>query len=100
MNRSDLVEKKAEEWGINKADARVIVDQFFEAIGTLLEEQGRIELRGFGVFEVQEREPTKGRIPGTGKVVDVPARAVPTFTAGKYLKEAINREEDNGSHSF
>lgn len=98
MNRSDLIEKKAEEWDVNQSDAKVIVDQFFDAVGTLLEDDDRIELRGFGVFEVQEREPTKGRIPGTGKEVDVPARKVPTFTAGKYLKEAINegdRESDS-----
>lgn len=93
MNRSDLIEKKAEEWDLSQSETRAIVDQFFDAVGTLLEEDDRIELRGFGVFEVQEREPTKGRIPGTGKEVEVPARRVPTFTAGKYLKEAINEDD-------
>ncbi|MFB6347756.1 MAG: HU family DNA-binding protein [bacterium] len=92
MNRSDLVEKKADEWDVSKSEARVIVDKFFDSIGALLEKHGRIELRGFGVFELQEREPTKGRIPGTGEEVEVPARKVPTFTAGKYLKEAVNAD--------
>lgn len=92
MNRSDLVKKKADEWDVSQSEARVIVDKFFDSIGTLLEKTGRIEIRGFGVFELQEREPTKGRIPGTGKEVEVPARKVPTFTAGKYLKEAINED--------
>ncbi len=93
MNRSDLIETKADEWDVSQSDARVIIDRFFDSIGKLLEDDGRIELRGFGVFEVQEREPTKGRIPGTGKEVEVPARKVPTFTAGKYLKEAINDDD-------
>jgi DNA-binding protein HU-beta len=96
LNRSDLIEEKAEEWDLDETDTRMIIDRFFDSIGTLLEDDDRIELRGFGVFEVQEREPTKGRIPGTGQEVDVPARKVPTFTAGKYLKEAIN---DDGSEA-
>ncbi len=97
MNRSDLIEEKAGEWDVDESDARVIVDRFFDSVGSLLETDGRIELRGFGVFEVQEREPTKGRIPGTGKEVEVPARKIPTFTAGKYLKEAINEDDSEAS---
>lgn len=93
MNRSEFIEKKAEEWNVDESDARIIVDQFFDSVGDLLQDDGRIELRGFGVFEIQEREPTKGRIPGTGEEVEVPARKVPTFTAGKYLKEAINEDD-------
>jgi len=98
MNRSDLIEKKAEEWELSQSETRAIVDQFFDAVGTLLRKDDRIELRGFGIFEIQEREPTKGRIPGTGKEVEVPARSVPTFSTGKYLKEAIN-EDDRESDS-
>jgi DNA-binding protein HU-beta len=97
LNRSDLIEEKADEWDMDETDTRMIIDRFFDSIGTLLENDDRIELRGFGVFEVQEREPTKGRIPGTGQEVDVPARKVPTFTAGKYLKEAINDDTSETS---
>jgi len=79
---------------LSQSETRAIVDQFFDAVGTLLEDDDRIELRGFGIFEVQEREPTKGRIPGTGEEVEVPARKVPTFSAGKYLKEAINEDDE------
>ncbi len=98
MNRSDLIEKKSDEWDLSQSDTRAIIDQFFDAVGTLLQKDDRIELRGFGIFEVQEREPTKGRIPGTGKEVEVPERKIPTFSAGKYLKEAIN-EDDRESDS-
>lgn len=92
MNRSDLVEKKSDEWDLSRSETRAIIDRFFDSVGTLLEDSGRIELRGFGVFELQEREPTKGRIPGTGQEVEVPARKIPTFTAGKYLKKAVNSD--------
>lgn len=90
MNRSELVRKKSREWNMTLKETRTIVDQIFQSIGTLLEKDGRLELRGFGVFEVKNRDSTKGRIPGTGEEVEVPRRKVPTFSAGKNLKESIS----------
>ncbi len=68
------------------------MDLFFSSIKQVLLEEGRIELRGFGVFEVKKRKTRKGRIPGTGKTVEIPSRYVPTFSPGKPLKESVNAE--------
>lgn len=92
MVRSELVEEMAQQWEMPQSRARELVDCFFDAIGTILEREGRLELRGFGVFEVKQRASSKGRIPGTGEEVEVPSHLRPTFSAGKHLKEAVNHE--------
>lgn len=94
MLRSELIEKLAESRGIPEREARQLVKKYFDSIETILKEEGRLELRGFGIFELREREPRKGRIPGTGEKVDVPARTVPAFKSGKYLREAVRGEDD------
>ncbi|MFB6355741.1 MAG: HU family DNA-binding protein [bacterium] len=94
MNRSDLIEKVAERWELPDQEARHLVDFFFESIARCLERDERLELRGFGTFEVKHRESRTGRIPGTGETVDVPSHKVPDFKPGKVLKKAV-RCEDN-----
>lgn len=67
-----------------------VVDVFFDEITQRLAEGGRVELRGFGAFSTREREARVGRNPRTGDAVDVPAKRVPYFKAGKEIKKRLN----------
>jgi integration host factor subunit beta len=67
-----------------------IVDIFFDEIAQRLSEGGRVELRGFGAFSTREREARQGRNPRTGAAVDVPAKRVPYFKAGKDMRRRLN----------
>lgn len=89
MKRSDLIEMMSERWDRPARETRLLVDVFFESIGDILERDGRIELRGFGVFELKQRDSRPGRIPGTGETVEVPPHQVPDFSPGKALKEQV-----------
>jgi integration host factor subunit beta len=76
---------------ISQKDMSLIVDTVFESMIKALEEGDRIELRGFGTFEVRVREPRMGRNPKSGSKVSLGVRKVPFFKAGKELKELINK---------
>ena len=89
MKRSDLIERMSEKWDRSERETRLLIDTFFQSIGDILKREGRLELRGFGVFEVKQRDSRPGRIPGTGETVDVPAHAVPDFSPGKSLKNQV-----------
>lgn len=67
-----------------------VVDIFFDEIAERLIEGGRVELRGFGAFSTREREARQGRNPRTGATVDVPAKRVPFFKAGKDMRRRLN----------
>ena len=67
-----------------------VVDVFFDEIAQRLSEGGRVELRGFGAFSTRERAARKGRNPRTGDSVDVPAKRVPYFKAGKDMRRRLN----------
>jgi DNA-binding protein HU-beta len=90
MNKNELVAAVAEKAGLSKTDASSAVDAVFETIQGELKNGGDIRLVGFGNFSVSRREASKGRNPSTGAEVDIPARNVPKFTAGKGLKDAVN----------
>ncbi|WP_284727941.1 DNA-binding protein HupB [Sphingomonas psychrolutea] len=90
MNKNELVSAVAEKAGLTKADAASAVDAVFETVQAELKNGGDIRLAGFGAFTVGRREASKGRNPSTGAEVDIPARNVPKFTAGKGLKDAVN----------
>jgi len=89
MKRSNLIERMAQNWDRRERETRLLVDAFFDSIGELLEREGRIELRGFGVFELKHRSSRPGRIPGTGESVEVPEHVVPDFSPGKALKKRV-----------
>jgi DNA-binding protein HU-beta len=74
----------------SKGDATSAVEAVFETITGELKNGGDVRLIGFGNFTVSRREASKGRNPQTGKEVDIPARNVPKFSAGKGLKDACN----------
>ncbi len=90
MNKNELVAAVAANAGLSKADAGSAVEAVFDTITSELKGGGDVRLVGFGNFSVSRREASKGRNPMTGAEVDIPARNVPKFSAGKGLKDAVN----------
>ena len=90
MNKNELVSAVADKAGLSKNDASSAVEAHFEVIQSELKNGGDIRVVGFGNFTVSRREASKGRNPSTGAEVDIPARNVPKFSAGKALKDAVN----------
>ena len=89
MNKSELVNTVAEQTGQTKKIAEQIIDATFDAITESLSKEDKVQLVGFGSFEVKSRAARVGRNPQTGENVDIPASKVPVFKAGKALKEAV-----------
>src|SRR5699024_1765893 len=89
MNKSDLVTAVAEKSELSKKDAAKAVDAVLESITDSLQEGEKVQLIGFGNFEVRERAARKGRNPQTGEEIEIPASKVPAFKAGKALREAV-----------
>ncbi len=90
MNKNELVSAVAEKAELSKQQASSAVDAVFEAIQGTMAKGDDIRLVGFGTFSVSHRAASKGRNPSTGAEVDIPARNVPKFAAGKGLKDAVN----------
>jgi len=90
MNKSELVAAVAEKASLSKSDAASAVDAVFDTVQDELKKGGDIRLVGFGNFSVSRREASVGRNVSTGEKVNIPARNVPKFTAGKGLKDAVN----------
>lgn len=91
MNKSDLVELVTDELkNLSKKEVDLIVDEIFSKMMGSLCEGDRIEIRGFGSFEIRTRDAREGRNPKTGEKVFVHSRKVPFFKVGKELKERIN----------
>ena len=91
MNKNELVAAVAEKSELSKQDAGSAVDAVFDVIQSSMAKGEDIRLVGFGTFSVSHRAASKGRNPSTGAEVDIPARNVPKFAAGKGLKDAINK---------
>lgn len=91
MNKNDLVAAVAEKSDLSKQDAGSAVDAVFDVIQDAMSKGEDIRLVGFGTFSVTHRAASKGRNPSTGAEVDIPARNVPKFAAGKGLKDAVNK---------
>ncbi len=92
MIRSELVKLlEAENPGMTTEEVERIVDLFFNQIIQRLADGGRVELRGFGAFSTRERQPRIGRNPRTGASVEVAAKSVPYFKAGKEIRERLNK---------
>ncbi|RQD67651.1 MAG: HU family DNA-binding protein [Tindallia sp. MSAO_Bac2] len=91
MNKAELVAKMAEVSGLTKKDAEASLNAFMETVEETLVEGGKVQLVGFGTFDVRERKPRKGRNPrNPDQVIEIPASKAPVFKAGKTLKEKIN----------
>jgi len=89
MNKSQLVSDVAEKTGFSKKDSEKAITAVFEAIEASLEAGDKVQLVGFGMFDVKERAARMGRNPKTKEEIQIPATRVPTFKAGKALKDAV-----------
>jgi integration host factor beta subunit len=91
MTKSDLVAKVSDRMShILKKDTETIVNSVFESMAEALKRGERIEIRGFGSFQVKVRESREGRNPKTGQVVSIPTKRTPFFKVGKELKERVD----------
>ncbi len=90
MNKSQLVDKIADGAEISKAAAGRALDSFIEAVTEALKNGDQVALVGFGTFSVRERAARTGRNPQTGQTIQIAAAKVPSFKAGKALKDAVN----------
>jgi nucleoid DNA-binding protein len=93
VTKKEIVKTISEETGINQQVIKSIVQRTFDSIVTTLVEEGRIELRNFGVFQVRPRAARKARNPRTGRQVEVPEKFVVTFKPGKIMEQKVNSIE-------
>ena len=91
MTKKQIVQMISDKVSLTQLQTKDIVDLTFEAIVNTLLEEGRIELRNFGVFEVKQRKARKARNPRTGEKVDVPPKNVVTFKPGKEMEEKVRK---------
>jgi DNA-binding protein HU-beta len=89
MTKSDLVDQVAERTGMTKKDSTRAVEALFDTIREELQNGGKVQLVGFGSFEVKQREARIGRNPKTMEEIKIPARRVPVFRPGKELKDSV-----------
>ncbi|WP_281273374.1 HU family DNA-binding protein [Alkalispirillum mobile] len=90
MNKSELIEAVAQSADISKAAASKAVDSMVDCVTNALKEGDQVTLVGFGTFQVRERAARTGRNPRTGETIEIAASKVPSFKAGKALKDAVN----------
>ena len=91
MNKTELIAAAAEKAGVSKKEAEAVVTAAFDAIAASLKEGEKVQLVGFGSFEVKTRAERIGRNPATGAEIKIAASKVPTFKAGKALKDIVER---------
>ena len=90
MNKTELVAAMADKAGVSKKDAEATLKAFTEVVAEELKKGEKIQLVGFGTFEVSERAARTGRNPQTGAEMKIAASKAPKFKAGKALKDSIN----------
>ena len=90
MNKAQLIDAIAGDSGLTKADAKKALDSFINVTGEALKTGDRISLIGFGSFSVSERSARTGRNPQTGKEIQIAAKKVVKFKAGRELSDAVN----------
>ena len=89
LTKADMAEHLFEELGLNKREAKDIVERFFEEIRTTLARGEEVKLSGFGNFELREKQERPGRNPKTGEAIPITARRVVTFKLGQKLKARV-----------
>ncbi len=97
MTKGELIELVAQREGFNLRKAEIVVNTIFEAMSDALKLEERVEIRGFGSFEVRRYNAYRGRNPKTGEEVFVAAKKAPFFKTGKELRERVNGEYDGVS---
>ena len=90
MNKTELVAAMAEQAGLSKKDAEAALKAFTDVVAEELKKGEKIQLVGFGTFEVSERAAREGRKPHTGEPMPIAASKAPKFKAGKALKDVVN----------
>ena len=89
MNKLELIEAISDKSGLTKKDSKLALEAALESITEALANKKDVALIGFGTFSVSQRAARKATVPGTSRVVDVPATTVPKFKAGKLLKNSV-----------
>ena len=92
-NKQELIAKVAESADLTKKDAEKAVNAVFASVSEFLAKGEKVQLIGFGTFQVRARKERKGRNPQTGKPINIPASKHPVFSAGKALKDAVNAKK-------
>lgn len=90
MNKMELIEAMAKDTGLSKKDAEAALKSFTEIVKKQLKKNQKVQLVGFGTFEVAKRSARTGRNPQTGETMKIKASKAPKFKAGKALKDALN----------
>ena len=90
MNKAELIHAAAEKAGVSKKDAEAVVNAALDTIVEAMKDSEKVQLTGFGSFEVKNRPERVGRNPRTKENITIPASKVPTFKAGKAFKDAIS----------
>ena len=91
MNKAELIHAAAMQADVSKKDAEAVLTAALDAITAALAEGEKVQLVGFGSFEVKKRAARLGRNPKTKEAIEIPASVVPTFKAGKALKDAVSK---------
>lgn len=89
LTKADLAEKLYEELGLNKREAKEMVEIFFDEIRACLEQNEHVKLSGFGNFDLRNKRQRPGRNPKTGEEIPITARRVVTFRPGQKLKQRV-----------
>ena len=90
MNKTELIAAMADKSGVTKKDSEASLKAFVEVVTKALKKGDKVQIVGFGTFEVAKRAAREGRNPQTGKAMKIKASKSPKFKAGKVLKDALN----------
>ena len=96
LTKSEMADKLFEELGLNKREAKELVEQFFEEIRVCFENNEQVKLSGFGNFDLRDKRQRPGRNPKTGEAIPISARRVVTFRPGQKLKARVEQVTDVG----
>jgi integration host factor subunit alpha len=96
LTKSEMADKLFEELGLNKREAKELVEQFFEEIRICLENNEQVKLSGFGNFDLRDKRQRPGRSPKTGEAIPISARRVVTFRPGQKLKAKVEQVTELG----
>ena len=91
MNKAELINAAAEKTGLSKKDTEAVINAALESITESLQQSEKVQLVGFGAFEVKARAERIGRNPRTKEQINIPASKVPVFKPGKALKDAVEK---------
>lgn len=89
MNKADLINAVAAKTEVSKKETEAVITATLDAITAAMQEGDKVQLVGFGSFEVKARAEREGRNPATGETITIPASKIPTFKAGKALRDIV-----------